>query len=629
MVSAAPNLGRGRELAVLAAGVAAAAALAWAGVTVHEGLGTAGELAVARLTATAADTVVAEWERGLRAAEPPLAPAGEVFQWTVGDALAPADSEAPSEAQGPSVARTLLAEAERCELVEGDPAGALELVLEALQKRPEPDTLPALHLFAVQLGARLGWTEVVRASWEALRAPELGLGTGADVAPIPARVLAWLSLPEELRIAEPSATLLTTAELERLLMREDRLTLGPTEAPEARFELAPLLLVLLERLGLEPPPRERRAFAALTRLAAPPGAELVEGRWLPHELAGRPFLVRREGARLTGFFHSSRALEQALHARSGLPAGFALDLAGDDEALGVAVRPRTELPGSPYAFTLRHADPGRIARAESARQRLLRGALVGLALLCAAGGWLTARVLARERELGRLRSAFVAGVSHDLRTPLASILLLAENLESGAADVRGRARYHAALRKEATRLRRLIDDVLDFSRLERGKPVELQREPVELERYLAELEDDWRARVEAAGRALTAERGVLPELAWLDPHALRRALDNLLDNALEHGRGAIRLAGVAERGRLRFTLSDEGPGVPAAERERVFEPFERLGGTNGHTGGTGLGLAIVRAIARAHGGEARVRPGAGAATVFELDLPLATEDEGA
>src|SRR5262245_63174943 len=85
MKSVSRSRGRGRELAVVAAGVVAGAALLWAGETVHEGIGSAGEVAVARLAGTAADTVVAEWERMLRASEPPVAPAGETFHWTTGE----------------------------------------------------------------------------------------------------------------------------------------------------------------------------------------------------------------------------------------------------------------------------------------------------------------------------------------------------------------------------------------------------------------------------------------------------------------------------------------------------------------------------------------------------------------
>ena len=632
MQSVSRSRGRARELAVLAAGFAACAALLWAGATVHDRIGAAGEVAIARLAGTAADTVVAEWERMLRAEEPPVAPAGEVFHWTTSDVESPArpcdptraDADLPeftvakSEIIEPSVAATLFHEAERRELVERDPAAALELTLEALDKAPEESLLPELRLRALQLGARLDRLDVVRDNWELLRA--LPRDDGA-LFRTPEPILGWLSLPAEMRAAEPIETIVTSDELEKLFAHEDRVTLGTRDDAEARFELSPMLQVLLERLELPPPPLEHRKFAALQRVASPPVKNVVEHRWVSMELSCRPFFVRRDGEELRGFFYASSALKEALWSRSGLPAGFRIDL-GDDDALGVAVRPRTELVGSPYAFTLRHSDPARIAREENARLRLLRGALFVLALACAAGGWLTARVLARERKLAELRSRFIAGVSHDLRTPLASILLVAENLESGAAEAGGRARYHAALRKEATRLRRLVDDVLDFSRLERGQAVRLEREDVELAPLLAEIEADARARVEAAGRAFTCERGALPASAWLDAQAVRRALDNLLENALVHGAGAVRLTSALEHDRLVLVLADEGAGVAARDRERVFEPFERAHAANGHAGGTGLGLAIVRAIARAHGGEARLRPSETGAA-FALELPLA------
>ena len=628
-----------REVAVLTAGCLAGAALLWAGVTVHEGMSTAGELAVARLAGTAADTVVAEWERMLRAEEPPVAPSGEVFYWTTD---APVFGGLPEEAETPplvmstepveaSVPATLLREAERQELVVGDPSAALGLTLEALEKGPEDWLLPQVLLRALQLAVRLGRDEVVRTSWERLRVLRIGDELVWLQEPVPARLLGWLVLPEDMKAAEPGASLFSSAELEALLPREDRLTLGPRGEPEARFELAPMLAVLLERLGVDAPPLERRKFEALRRVADPPTEDVVEQRWIPLELAGRAFFARRDGERLTGFFYAPRELERALSGRSGLPEGFAVDLAGDDETLGSVVRPRTELPGSTHAFTLRHADPERIARAESMRMRLLRGAFIVLAILFVMRGWRSARLVTRERRLAQLKNDFIAGVSHDLRTPVASILLLAENLESGAAERSGRERYHAALRREATRLRRLVDDVLDFSRLERGETPRLEREPVDLARFADELEQDCRARVEEAGRRFESVREALPAAATLDATAVRRALENLVDNALKHGRGTVRLDWAGRDGRLCCAVSDEGPGVPAGDRERVFEPFERLQAANGHVGGTGLGLAIVRAIARAHGGEARVRAAeAGAGAVFELDLPLEpTEGEEA
>ncbi|MSR63577.1 MAG: HAMP domain-containing histidine kinase [Planctomycetes bacterium] len=670
--------GRGREFAVLAAAACASVALGWAGATVNDGLATAGEVAVARLSSAVEETVKAEWQRMLRASELPVEPAGEVFRWKLGRHVLfdlsfdgreswteppgtdpgsgePLEWETLVDPQSgemrlgsdakphePSVYRTLLEEAERRELVEHDDAGALELVLEALEKGPDKDSRPYTGwLRALQLAARLGRDDVVRAQWERLSETEALPESAEFFRLIPCRVLAWMSLPTGLQRPIPPSTVLDDEQLERLAIYGDRLDLGSIDEPSARFELSPMAQVVCERMGLELPPFDRRKVDALERVGALP-QNVIEDLWTLQSFAGRPLLLRREDQELTAFFYRPDDLRDSLREHSALPAGFHLDFEGDREELGLSVRPRAllidfngdssdtgkavqprqALPSGGIGFTLRHSDPSSLGKAEASRLKLLRGALFALAFACAAGGVLTARLLARQRKLAALKTAFVAGVSHDLRTPLSAILLLTENLESGAAGA-DPTRTHQALRKEATRLRRLVDDVLDFSRMERGQATRIEREDVELGAFLDELAAEFGARVEAAGRPFEFQRGPLPASANLDAHAVRRALENLLDNALKHGAGTVRLGCAAADGHLRFTVADDGPGVPAAERERAFEPFERLGATNGHVGGTGLGLAIVRAIARGHGGEARICDAvAGVGAVFELDLPL-------
>jgi signal transduction histidine kinase len=420
---------------------------------------------------------------------------------------------------------------------------------------------------------------------------------------------------------------LNERDIERLDLSDDRLIFGLPEEPSARFELAPMVTLLCER-GFELPSLERRKMRALSAQVEVPVLQ-NDGLWHLLLLDGGAFIARRARREQNaideqvGWFYSPPELQRALVDRLTLPVGFALDFEGTNEGLGVALRPRVDLPDSPLAFTLRHPDPDGLGRAEASRLRILRGALLTLAFACAAGGFLTARVIARQRKLAELKSGFIAGVSHDLRTPLASILLLAENLETGVAREEDRGRYHRALRKEAMRLRRLVDDVLDFSRLERGAAPRIERQDVELEFFVLGLEGQARERIEGEGRVFRFERGQLPQIVHLDDHAVQRALENLIDNALKHGRGAVELSISAASGRIAFTVSDEGPGVPPSERERVFESFERLEGSNGHEGGTGLGLAIVRSIARAHGGEASVRSRPdGTGAVFVLELPV-------
>jgi signal transduction histidine kinase len=610
--------GRGREYGVIAAGLVAGAMLVGAGLSVHGGLRSAGDVAVARLAGEVADAVVDEWGRLLREREPPAPFRGEGFRWSADEPLLrPVEPLATApDASASSVFATLLSEAERRELVAQDPASALDLVEEALDQAQAEGERALGHLRALQLLVHLDRLEDARAHWEPLRSAPLELVGPALEGGLPLRVLGWLALPPALQAEPPIAEVLPPEDLERLALAHDRLELRPDEL--AHFELAPLVVSLCERARLAPPPLERRTVAALARVAALP--EAAEGRWELVALAGQPFLARREGSAIEGGFCSLADLARSLAARAHVPAGFTLDFDGTQAELGPTVRAPVTLAGAPFAFTLRHADPTSIAREQSARLGLLRTALVVLGALFAAGGIALARVLARQRKLDELKSAFIAGVSHDLRTPLAALLLVAENLESGVAGEAERVRYHRALRKETARLRRVIDDVLDFARLERGEVLRLACEEVALEPFLEGLCEDLCARVAAAERAFTSRCAGLPAEAVFDAHGVRRALENLVDNALKHGVGRIELACVSDGARLRFTVSDEGPGIPPRERERVFEPFERLNGRT-HVGGTGLGLAIVRAVARGHGGDARVLGDKGNA--FELELPLA------
>jgi len=600
---------------VLGAGLAAGGALLWAGLTVHDGLRAAGEVAVARLAGTVADTVVAEWERLCRSDAPPVAPSGAVFAWAgPGASPAPLEPDERWSLERPfSPPQALLAEAERLEWAEEDLAGALALVDEALAHDPDGPLAPEARLRRLHLALGLGRPAEAEADLAALRALPVAVTRDG----IPYRWLAVLVLPEERRFEEAAA--LHPVELAGLDLDGDRIVLGSPEDPRARFELAPLVAVLLREAGLAPSAEVLRARAAeaLRRLGPPlaGGGDGPGGRWHFTRRAERPFCFRTRADGGEGFFFPAGALESEL-ARA-LPPDFALDFAGTEEGLGAAVRPRFALPGGEHEVTLRHAHPERLASAEAARLRLLRAALFALAAACAVGGAAMARVLSRQRRLDALKSRFIAGVSHDLRTPLASILLVAENLEGGVVGEADRPRYHRALRREAARLRHLIDDVLDFARLERGEAVRLQREDLDLAAWVEGLAADLEGRVTERGRDFRCERGSLPESAHLDGPAVRRALENLVANALAHGEGTVRLDVRAAAGRLVFVVSDEGPGVPVADRERVFEAFER-GRNSAHRGGTGLGLAIVRSIARAHGGDAR----AGAGSAFELELPL-------
>lgn len=615
-----PSLLRSR---ILWAGLAVAGLLLWIGRRVENELGRASEGLAESYRGKLVDSVELEWGRLAASREPPVPVAGVRLSWRVGE-RAPAIAE--GEATEPrSVLATLLAEAERREVAEGDLAGALALVEDGLAKEPESPHAGAGWLRVLQLASSLARPELAREAWTRL----VALGPEPDCDGVPCLLLGALARPAELAALDPKP-LLAAREFERLLLAEDSFSIRDEALVH---EPAPLLLELAQRLELErPDPAVRAARAALAK-----GYELPvcdeEGRWQVGTLLGVPLLVRRDGDTLEAFAFRLAELEERLErALADSEVGraesreeplastrlFQVDLGAGRAALGEPIRPPRELAGTPCALVVRRNGPDRLVAEIENQQGLFALSLNGVAALLAVGGLVLARSVARERKLAELKSSFIAGVSHDLRTPTAAIALLCENLEAGIVVPEQRARYLAALRRETGRLRRLVDDVLDFARLERGQGLNVQRESVALAPFVAELEAALGERVRAAGRAFASEHAGLDGEAWLDPHLVRRALENLVDNALKHGAGRVSFGCRVAEGFVLFRLADEGPGIPAAERERIFQPFERLEG-RAHVGGVGLGLAIVRAIAAAHGGEARVRAGEGErGTVFEL-----------
>ena len=264
------------------------------------------------------------------------------------------------------------------------------------------------------------------------------------------------------------------------------------------------------------------------------------------------------------------------------------------------------------------------------RRRLAQSLLLlgGVTLVLGAGAWTAWRGVRREVEVARLREGFVSNVSHELRTPLALIRLYAEALALGRVAEGQRQRYYDTLVAEAERLSRLVSNVLAFSRAERGE-ARLDRRPLAIGALVAEVTDRYRPVVEREGGTLTAD--VAPGLppVWADRDALAEALVNLVDNAVKYGGpGPVEVGAAPHAAGVALTVSDRGPGLAAADRERVFEPFVRVQPASAdglaHTAkGTGLGLALVRRVALGHGGTAEALPRAGGGATFQITLPAA------
>lgn len=248
-----------------------------------------------------------------------------------------------------------------------------------------------------------------------------------------------------------------------------------------------------------------------------------------------------------------------------------------------------------------------------------------MALITLAGGWALWRMVVTELDFARRRSDFVAAVSHELKTPLTAIRMHAEMLREGMVpDEDRRQEYYRILTSEAERLSRLIQNVLELARLERG--VRGQVEVGRLGPVLQEVADVLGAHVRAQGFSLEVrEPDELPAVL-LDRDALAQVLVNLVDNALKFAGDAtdrvVLIEASVEGEEVVVRVRDRGPGVPAAQLERVFEPFFRgERELTRRTKGTGIGLALVRGLVGRMGGSvsARNHPGGG----FEVDVRLA------
>jgi signal transduction histidine kinase len=253
--------------------------------------------------------------------------------------------------------------------------------------------------------------------------------------------------------------------------------------------------------------------------------------------------------------------------------------------------------------------------------------LGALSLLMIGGIWLTYRNINREMKLARLKSDFVANVSHELRTPLALIRLYAETLELGRLTAKEKYQeYFRIIREESERLTALINNILDFSRIEAGRK-EYEFKETNLPELVCSTLDSYRFQIEQHGFAF--EENIAHDIppVNVDREAIARSLLNLVNNALKYSKDdkfiGVRL--YRANGSVKLEVQDHGIGIPAGEQEKIFEKFYRCGDPLVHNiKGSGLGLSLVRHIARAHGGDVQVESAPDKGSKFTIELPLNT-----
>jgi len=280
----------------------------------------------------------------------------------------------------------------------------------------------------------------------------------------------------------------------------------------------------------------------------------------------------------------------------------------------LAVTFRGGLPSWSVAVYL---PPGASPRQTVRRQvTIFTAAFAALLAIIVAGSVLAWRLMRREAEMAQLKSDFVANVSHDLKTPLSVIRMFGETLEMGRVpDDTRRQEYYRVITRESERLCRLIDNVLDFSRIERGRRT-YDLVPTAVESLVRETLETFVYPLAQQGFKIETRLAPdLPEIP-LDRDAVGQALANLIDNAIKYSgdRRSVVVEAAIQDGRLAITVADEGIGIHPEEQAKIFEKFYRVGRseTQGRRG-SGVGLALVRHVAEAHGGRVTVesRPGAG------------------
>jgi two-component system sensor histidine kinase SenX3 len=231
----------------------------------------------------------------------------------------------------------------------------------------------------------------------------------------------------------------------------------------------------------------------------------------------------------------------------------------------------------------------------------------------------------RERRVEAIRRDFVANVSHELKTPVGALTLLAEAVEDAADDPEAVTRFAGRMQTESARLNRLVQQIIELSRLQGDDPLD-DPQPVDVDKVIARAIDQ--SAIDAQSRRIEVvqdgERG-LEVLGNVDEVAL--ALGNLVSNAVAYSPdgSTVVVSARPEATRVDLSVTDQGIGIPPEEIDRIFERFYRVDpARHRSTGGTGLGLSIVKHVAASHGGDVRVWSVEGQGSTFTLELPRRT-----
>ncbi len=263
------------------------------------------------------------------------------------------------------------------------------------------------------------------------------------------------------------------------------------------------------------------------------------------------------------------------------------------------------------------------AHSRAVSDTLLIGMMLGLIVI---GTAFLLYSISAEHRANALKSEFISNVSHELKTPLSLIRMFGELLMLGKVKTPEKGREYAEIiTRESERLSRLIDNVLDFSRIERGKAA-YDMKPGDLGEVVERALDFYRYRLEREGRQLEVELPPALPQTLLDENAMTLVLLNLLDNAIKYGGDSpitVRISSHPAQSELRLLVIDDGPGIPQDEQRKIFERFYRAReARRKNVRGSGIGLALVRHITEAHGGRVTVASDPGKGATFTVVIPV-------
>jgi signal transduction histidine kinase len=301
------------------------------------------------------------------------------------------------------------------------------------------------------------------------------------------------------------------------------------------------------------------------------------------------------------------------------------------EAPPFAVVQDLMIESMPWRIQVWPRNPEAIQRDVRQRQNLFLAILLFIGALLIFGSYITVRIVRRELEISRMRAGFVSTVSHEFRSPLTGIRQLGEMLLDGrATDRRKQNQYFKMIVQESDRLARLVENILDFSRMEEGKK-EYRFEPLNTSQWLLRLAADYEREITPKGVAVEASipEG-LPAIS-ADSEALGTAVHNLLDNAVKYSPGekAVRIDAKAEGSEVRIAVHDTGVGISESDRKRIFDRFYRAESEiTKRIKGAGLGLNLVWHIVSAHNGRVECESHVGVGSTFSIRIPVLPTTEG-